>query len=341
VFWRALAVSIVVLGATASAAGAARTTNFDSDWRFALVNREAATDPTGAYARAADPGYDDSSWRALDLPHDWSIELLPTSTGNTTAGTGFLQGGLGWYRKTFTLPRSVRGKRISVEFDGVYMDSEVYFNGRKVASHPYGYTGFAVDLTGSAEADGRTPNVLAVKVRNQVPSSRWYSGSGIYRHVHLVVSNPVHVARHGVFVTTPDLERAYERGRARVHVKTDLTGGAARVLSTLRDPRGRAVGSARSRRGSSVESDIRVAHPRLWSTEHPNLYTLETRVIRRGRVLDRVSTTFGMRWFAFSPDAGFSLNGRRMSSTASTCITTRAPSARRRTTAPRSGRCGS
>jgi beta-galactosidase len=312
VFWRALAVSIVVLGATASAAGAARTTNFDSDWRFALVNREAAADPTGAYARAADPGFDDSSWRALDLPHDWSIELLPTPTGNTTAGTGFFQGGLGWYRKTFTLPRSVRGKRISVEFDGVYMDSEVYFNGRKVASHPYGYTGFAVDLTGSAEADGRTPNVLAVKVRNQVPSSRWYSGSGIYRHVHLVVSNPVHVARHGVFVTTPDLERTYARGRAWVHVQTDVSGGAARVLSTVRDARGRAVGSARSRRGSSVESDIRVAHPRLWSTEHPNLYTLETRVVRRGRVVDRVSTTFGMRWFAFSPDAGFSLNGRRM-----------------------------
>jgi beta-galactosidase len=312
VFWRALAVSVVVMGAMTSTAAAARTTSFDTDWRFALVNREAATDPTGAYARAADPGYDDSSWRALDLPHDWSIELLPNATGGTTAGTGFFQGGLGWYRKTFTLPRSLRSKRISVEFDGVYMDSEVYFNGRKVASHPYGYTGFAADLTGSAETDGRTPNVLAVKVRNQVPSSRWYSGSGIYRHVHLVVSNPVHVARHGVFVTTPDLERTYQRGHARVHVQTEVAGGDARVISTVRDPRGRAVGSARSRAGSSVASDIRVAHPRLWSNEHPNLYTLETRLVRRGRVLDRTSTTFGMRWFAFSPDTGFSLNGKRM-----------------------------
>ena len=306
-FWRTLAVSIVVLGAMASPAAAARTTSFDQDWRFALVNREAATDPTGAYAHAADPGYDDSSWRTLDLPHDWSIELLPTATGGTTAGTGFFQGGLGWYRKTFTLPRSLRDKRISVEFDGVYMDSEVFFNGRKVASHPYGYTGFAADLTGSAVTDGRTANVLAVKVRNQVPSSRWYSGSGIYRHVHLMVSNAVHVARHGVFVTTPGLARAFRRDRARVHVQTAVAGGAADVISTVRDPQGRVAGSARG-----ASADISVRHPRLWSTEHPNLYTLQTRLVRHGRVVDRTSTTFGLRWFRFSPDAGFSLNGKRM-----------------------------
>ena len=146
VLCRAVALGIAIVATMAPAANAARTTDFDADWRFALVNREAATDPTGAFDGAAEPGFDDSSWRALDLPHDWSIELLPTPTGGTTAGTGFFQGGLGWYRKTFTLPRSARGKRISVEFDGVYMDSEVYFNGRRVGSHPYGYTGFAVEL---------------------------------------------------------------------------------------------------------------------------------------------------------------------------------------------------
>src|SRR5687767_14921432 len=130
VLCRAVALGIAIVATMAPAANAARTTDFDADWRFALVNREAATDPTGAFDGAAEPGFDDSSWRALDLPHDWSIELLPTPTGGTTAGTGFFQGGLGWYRKTFTLPRSARGKRISVEFDGVYMDSEVYSNGR-------------------------------------------------------------------------------------------------------------------------------------------------------------------------------------------------------------------
>src|SRR3954451_7666723 len=143
--WRAVGVCVVMAAALATGGSAAiaqpRSSSFDAGWRFALVNRTAATDPTGAYEQASDPSYDDSAWRRVDLPHDWSIELLPQPTGGTTAGTGFFQGGLGWYRKTFSLPRSLRGMRISVEFDGVYMDSEVFFNGHQVASHPYGYTG--------------------------------------------------------------------------------------------------------------------------------------------------------------------------------------------------------
>src|SRR4051794_36781011 len=314
--WRAVGVCVVMAAALATGGSAAmaqpRSSSFDAGWRFALVNRTAATDPTGAYEQASDPSYDDSAWRRVDLPHDWSIELLPQPTGGTTAGTGFFQGGLGWYRKTFSLPRSLQGKRISVEFDGVYMDSEVFFNGRHVASHAYGYTGFAVDLTALAHTGG-TPNVLAVKVRNQVPSSRWYSGSGIYRHVHLVVTNPVHVARHGVFVTTPQLDR----DRGTVHVQTavaDDSGKAPRVdvVSIVRDPRGRVVGSARSavRAGDTATGDIRVSHPALWSTTDPNLYTLESRIVGARRTLDRTTTTFGMRWFRFDPDTGFSLNGR-------------------------------
>src|SRR3954447_8704955 len=314
--WRAVGVCVVMAAAMASGGSAAiaqpRSSSFDAGWRFALVNRTAATDPTGAYEQASDPSYDASAWRRVDLPHDWSIELLPQPTDGTTAGTGFFQGGLGWYRKTFSLPRSLRSKRISVEFDGVYMDSEVFFNGRHVAAHPYGYTGFAVDLTALAHTGG-TPNVLAVKVRNQVPSSRWYSGSGIYRHVHLVVTNPVHVARHGVFVTTPRLDR----DRGTVHVQTAVAddGGSARsvdVVSTVRDPRGRVVGSARSpvRAGQTATDDIRVSHPALWSTTDPNLYTLQTRIVGARRTLDRTTTTFGMRWFRFDPNTGFSLNGR-------------------------------
>jgi beta-galactosidase len=166
VSWRAGILCAVIAVAIAPAAQAApRSRDFDAGWKFALVNPVDATDPTGAFEAAPDPGYDDSSWRSVTLPHDWSIELMPTPTGNTNPGTGFFQGGLGWYRKTFTLPRSLSGKRISVEFDGVYMDSEIYFNGEKVGSHAYGYTGFAVDLTALAHTDGRTPNVLAVKVR--------------------------------------------------------------------------------------------------------------------------------------------------------------------------------
>ncbi|MBI0379718.1 beta-galactosidase, partial [Streptomyces albiflaviniger] len=187
--------------ATASRAMGGRTIPLTDGWRFALVNPGGITDPTGAYGHAPDPAYDDSAWREVAVPHDWSIELTPTTDHGTSGGTGFLPGGLGWYRTSFTLPRALEGKRISVEFDGVYMDSSVYCNGRLVGEHPYGYTGFALDLTEVAHTDGATPNVLAVKVRNRLPSSRWYSGSGIYRHARLVVTDPVHVARWGTYIT--------------------------------------------------------------------------------------------------------------------------------------------
>ncbi|GLY80628.1 glycoside hydrolase family 2 TIM barrel-domain containing protein [Actinoallomurus iriomotensis] len=300
---------------TEHVAGTGRSVDFDQDWRFALVNPEGVTDPTGAYAHAADPGYDDSSWRRVNLPHDWSIERDPTPDGGTNAGTGFLQGGLGWYRKTFTLPSSMAGRRISAEFDGVYMDSVIYFNGRQVGAHAYGYTGFDVDLTDLAHTDGTTPNVLAVEVRNQLPSSRWYSGSGIYRDVHLTVTAPVHVQRHGVFVTTPDLANTVKAGYANVHARTDVAGATAdtQVVATVRDARGRTV--ARGASGvtaGTAAADLRVDHPELWSTARPYLYTLRTDVVVAGRTVDTTTTRFGVRWSAFSPDGGFSLNGQRM-----------------------------
>ncbi|HEX6470118.1 MAG TPA: glycoside hydrolase family 2 TIM barrel-domain containing protein [Streptosporangiaceae bacterium] len=295
-----------------------RSQDFDQGWRFALANPDGITDPTGAFADAAQPGFDDSGWRRVNLPHDWSIELNPTATGTTNSGTGFLQGGLGWYRKTFTLPRSMAGKQISVEFDGVYMDSYVYVNGQLAGNHPYGYTGFDIDITKLAHTDGTTPNVIAVKVRNQLPSSRWYSGSGIYRNVHLVVTDPVHVARHGVFVTTPDLEHTYPAGYATVHVETSVAGaapGPVDVVSTISDARGRTV-AARTAKvaagGDQAAGDIRLDHPVLWSTNHPYLYTLRTDVSAGGRRVDTTTTTFGVRWFRFDPDGGFSLNGTPM-----------------------------
>jgi beta-galactosidase len=305
----------VVAGASGAAhvPAGARSLDFDQGWRFALVNPAGVTDPTGAYEHAPEPGYDDSAWRRVDLPHDWSIERDPTPEGGTDSGTGFLQGGLGWYRKTFTLPPSMADRRISVEFDGVYMDSVVYLNGRQVGAHAYGYTGFDVDLTGQAHTDGTTPNVLAVKVRNQLPSSRWYSGSGIYRDVHLVVTDPVHVQRHGVFVTTPDVARTVTSGYADVHVRTDVAGGPARVVSTVQDPQGRTAGrrTAEVTGDGTATADVRVGHPALWSTTHPALYTLRTEVVVAGRTVDTTTTRFGIRWATFAPDGGFSLNGVR------------------------------
>ncbi|HVQ95667.1 MAG TPA: glycoside hydrolase family 2 TIM barrel-domain containing protein [Mycobacteriales bacterium] len=305
---------------TPSGAGSpgARTVSLDRGWRFALVNPDGITDPTGAFADAASPAYDDSGWRQVDVPHDWSIELAPRAGPGTTSGTGFLPGGLGWYRKTFTLPPALAGRRVSVEFDGVYMDSSVFLNGQLLGTHPYGYTGFAFDLTG-AHADGVTPNVLAVQVRNQLPSSRWYSGSGIYRNVRLVVTGPVHVARWGTAVTTPGLPDTLPAGYATVHVETtvdnDAPGSApATVVSTVRDGRGAVV--ERSTVDSSVAgaatvpTDIRVRRPVLWDVDRPYLYRLTTEVVVGRRVVDSYDTTFGIRYTRFEPAGGLFLNGR-------------------------------
>ena len=345
----ACAMTMAVLGATATSAGAQastpsdvgpaslpsgagdanlgvanqsdRTIDFDNGWRFKLVNTSDTSDPSGTYGNADDPkaaapGFPDSAWERVTLPHDWSITQLPQPS--QTNATGFFPGGLGWYRKTFTLPAWMNGKQISVDFDGVFDNSYVYLNGHLLGNHPYGYTGYSYDITHLVRADGHTRNVLAVVVQNQEPSSRWYSGSGITRHVHLTVVDPVHIARWGTFVTTPNLASTIKSGYADVHVATQLAddGGAGKQTEHLRyrvtDPRGRTV--ARSGSNTSAPAtraiNLRVAHPQLWSTTAPNLYTLHTTVIRHHRVVDRASTSFGIRWLVFDPNHGISLNGR-------------------------------
>jgi beta-galactosidase len=324
--------SVLIAGTAAPAAGALlgaggtpvaaatrtpgrRTVALSDGWRFALVNPGGITDPTGAYAGAAAPGYDDSAWREVAAPHDWSIEQTPTTEHGTTSGTGFLPGGLGWYRIAFTLPPGLAGKRISVEFDGVYMDSYVYCNGTEAGRHPYGYTGFAFDLTGLLHTDGTTENVIAVKVQNQLPSSRWYSGSGIYREARLVITEPVHVARWGTYVTTPDITE----GRAVVWVRTTVanesgTAADVEIRSRVTDPDGRTV----TRTSSTVTvtddttetHELTVPEPRLWDFATPrHRYTLHTELRIGGETVDTYDTTFGIRSFRFDPDEGFSLNG--------------------------------
>ncbi|WP_406431686.1 DUF4982 domain-containing protein [Streptomyces sp. NBC_00631] len=301
---------------TSSQVTGRRTVALRDGWRFALVNPGGITDPTGAYADAADPGYDDSAWRQVAVPHDWSIEQTPTTDHGTTSGTGFFPGGLGWYRLAFTLPPGYAGKRISVEFDGVYMDSYVYCNGTQAGHHPYGYTGFAFDLTGLLHTDGSTENVLAVKVQNQLPSSRWYSGSGIYREARLVVTDPVHVARWGTYVTTPDItaERAVVRVRTAV-VDESGAGADVTVLTRIADPDGRTVARTTSTvavtgsGGTTATQELTVAKPRLWDIETPHRYTLHTELRVGGTTTDTCRTVFGIRSYRFDPDEGFSLNG--------------------------------
>ncbi|MBY8882623.1 glycoside hydrolase family 2 TIM barrel-domain containing protein [Actinacidiphila acidipaludis] len=307
---------------TPAATGVPRNIPLTDGWRFALVNPGGVTDPTGAYADAADPAFDDSRWRAVRVPHDWSIEQTPTTANGTSGGTGYLPGGLGWYRTTFTLPAQAQGRRISVEFDGVYMDSDVYCNGTLLGNHPYGYTGFAYDITELVHADGRTPNVLAVAVRNQLPSSRWYSGSGIYRNARLVVTDPVHVARWGTFVTTPDLAATAARGYGTVHGEVSVlnetgTDTSAVIVATVRDARNRQVASGSvplvlpaGGAAATAALDLRVDRPSLWSPDTPeNRYTFVAEVQVGGRTVDTYSTGFGFRWLVLDPDQGLSING--------------------------------
>ncbi len=295
-----------------------RATDLGTGWRFALANPDGVTDPDGRFADAPNPAYDDSKWQVVDVPHDWSIELPPTDRG-TQSGSGFFRGGLGWYRRTFTLPPSLAGKRVSVEFDGVYSDAHVYLNGELLGNHPYAYTGFAFDLTGRLHTDGRTPNVLAVRAVNPLPSSRWYSGSGIHCRVRLVVTEPVHIGRHGTFVTTPDIAA----GRGTVKVATDVVNDsagatAAEVRTTVTDPAGHVVATGGTTvpvpagKTTTAVTVQRVPKPRLWSVGKPQLYRVRTDVVVAGRVLDTTTADFGFRYTEFHPDRGFSLNGEPM-----------------------------
>ncbi|MGV9347219.1 glycoside hydrolase family 2 TIM barrel-domain containing protein [Streptomyces spiralis] len=293
-----------------------RTVALRDGWRFALVDPDGVADPTGAYADAAAPGFDDSAWRRVAVPHDWSIEQTPTTEHSTTGGTGFLPGGLGWYRLALTLPALYAGKRISVEFDGVYMDSHVYCNGTEVGRHPYGYTGFAFDLTDLLHTDGTTENVIAVKVQNRLPSSRWYSGSGIYREARLVITEPVHVARWGTYVTTPEVTA--ERAVVRVRASVANDSGApveVEVASSVVDPDGRTVARTASTitagpQGGTETHELPVARPRRWDFATPHhRYTLRTELRVGGRTVDTHDTGFGIRTVRFDADEGFSLNG--------------------------------
>ncbi|GAB2934724.1 glycoside hydrolase family 2 TIM barrel-domain containing protein [Streptomyces heilongjiangensis] len=291
-----------------------RTVALRDGWRFALVDPGGSADPTGAYTDAHLPGYDDSAWREVAVPHDWSIEQTPTTEHGTTSGTGFLPGGLGWYRLVFTLPPALTGRRISVEFDGVYMDAHVYCNGTEIGRHPYGYTGFALDLTGLAHTDGTTENVIAVKVHNQLPSSRWYSGSGIYREARLVITEPVHVARWGTRVTTPEVSRERAAVRVATSVVNDSGAGAdVEILSRIVDGKGRTVARTSSTAAVADEHtethELTIGRPELWDIAAPHRYTLHTELRVGGRTTDTYRTVFGLRTFRFDPDEGFFLNG--------------------------------
>lgn len=309
---RSIAIVLAALSFSAAAVLAEQTSSprqqlaADADWRFLL----------GDPADAATQSFNDSGWRTVNLPHDWSIEEAPKEKNLTGSGGGFFPGGIGWYRKTFTAPSSWKRKEVSVEFDGVAANSTVYLNGKKLGIHPYAYTSFRFDLT--HELDYSKTNVLAVRVDNsQQPSSRWYTGAGIYRHVRVVVTEPIHVSPWGVFVSTPDVTESSASVLVRTQLQNDSTEPReATVRTTLLSGTGQAVVTDESqvkiRAGTQEENSQKIVlkQPKLWSPESPALYRAVTEILQGGNVVDSVETTFGVRSLSWSVDKGMLLNGK-------------------------------
>jgi beta-galactosidase len=287
-------------------AGSTRTrTCIDSDWCFCR----------GEAPGAEKVKFDDSAWRRLELPHDWSIEEPFDRNAACRHDGAFLPGGVGWYRRTFKAPAAWKGGKVSVEFDGVYMDSTVWLNGRKLGNHPYGYSSFAFDLTPHL-AFGKE-NVLAVRVNVEQPCSRWYSGAGIYRHVWLTVTGEIHIERWGTFVSTP----VVKEDAALVAVKTTIQNESAKPLAitlqtSILDERGKVVAEMEdegkaARKGSiTFAQTLTVKSPMLWSVEDPYLYKVMSVVKVGGKVADIYESTLGLRTAEFTMDDGFLLNGK-------------------------------
>ncbi len=293
-----------------------RTSDFNKGWQFKL----------GDDQQFSTQKFDDSSWRKLDLPHDWSIEQ--PFTNQVSSEIGHLAGGTGWYRKHFTLPAEYADKRISIDFDGVYMDSHIYVNGQKVGNYPNGYMPFSFDITKYLTCDGVTDNVIAVKVTNVTTpgqqSSRWYSGSGIYRDVHMTVTDPVHVAQFGTAIYTPNLEQEVG-GNVTVDVTTQVKNEGEQdanvtVRSTILNYDGTpayepATSEAKTIPAgdkAAVKQTVTAANPKLWSVDEPNLYLMKTEVLVDDQVRDTYETRFGFKYAKFDREEGFSLNGQHM-----------------------------
>lgn len=280
--------------------------SFDFNWKFLKDDA----------AGAQDPAFNDASWRTLDVPHDWSVEG-PYSEKEIAQGS--LPTGVGWYRKHFQLPENYKGKKIFIEFDGVFENSEVWINGQYLGKRPFGYIGFQYDLTPHVNF-GVRENVLAVRVDNSnQPNSRWYTGSGIYRHTWLNVTTPVHVAHWGTFVTTPQVSEKAATVQVKTRVQNEGTGVAKCVLvTTLLDRDGREIATTEAGQDVSPRGEyefvqtLRVENPNLWSVENPYLYTVRTTLREQNRVADIYHTTMGIREIVFDADKGFLLNGRRV-----------------------------
>ena len=319
---RLVCLSCVALLFTSKGFGQRTTADFDKGWHFNL----------GDVKDGETTGLNDANWRTLDLPHDWSIEGKFSKDNPASPEGGALPGGIGWYRKTFTMPASSKNKLVYVDFDGVYQKSTVWINGHELGFRPNGYISFRYELTPYLKFGGK--NVIAVKVDNSVqPNSRWYSGSGIYRNVWLVTTNKMAVDHWGTYLTTPDVSNE----AATVHLVTKVTAAKdigdnwVGIETNIYDAKGQKVGSLYTHKGdgkdgnidlsasqpATVVQDIVIKNPQLWSTDRPYLYKAISTVYSLGYnaikiSVDSYTTSFGVRYFDFDADKGFSLNGKHL-----------------------------
>jgi beta-galactosidase len=291
---------------------------FNSGWKFLR----------DSVAGAEKPEYDDSKWLVVDLPHDYSIMDLPGEDGPDQIGpfsrkspgngnsTGHVIGGTGWYRKSFTLDKAEEGKTAILNFDGVYMETELWVNGKKAGVHKNGYTPFWFDITSLLNGAGK-PNVIAVKVDNAGRNSRWYSGSGIYRNVHLTLTQPLHIAVWGVNITTTEIRQSSAVVNVAVTTKNEKEKEVkAQITINIKDKDGRLAGTAKDnivisgRTDKITKNQIEVKNPLLWSVEFPNMYNAEIIIEAANKITDQYNQTFGIRSIEFSSEKGFLLNGK-------------------------------
>ena len=279
---------------------------FDSNWKFCLGDPPAVSTVD----------FDDKNWRTLDLPHDWSIEGTPDKDNPMGTDGGYFPSGIGWYRKSITVPASWKAKQVSIYFEGVYMNSEVFINGKSLGVHPYGYTSFSYDLTPYLKLQAK--NIISVRVDNSKQrNSRWYSGSGIYRHVWLVVTSPMHVAQWGVTITTPEISSEKATVKIKTLIKNESNSLQSVVLKThLLNATGNKSGSSEQKLDipanseKEIEQTVRVDKPLLWTPETPHLYWAQVQILKAEKIIDNIQTTFGIRSLKYTTENGFQLNGK-------------------------------
>lgn len=298
---------MLFLGACSSLSSESRERlSFNDGWLFSLADD----------SLAARPEFVDSGWRKLNLPHDWAIEGDFSQDNPSGTGGGALPGGVGWYRKTFVAENKDKGKHFRIEFDGVYMNSEVFINGTCLGKRPYGYISFSYDLTPYLKWGEK--NVIAVRVDNaEQPNSRWYSGCGIYRNVWLLKTGDVCVAEWGTYVTTAKVDgQGASLNLVTTLENTGKENADVTVRSVLKDAEGKEVAQAESpanvvaEKSAEIAQKLQVTSPQLWDVEHPYLYSLVTEVMKGGQCVDRYVTPVGIRTFSFDATKGFVLNGK-------------------------------